>query len=237
MRRMLDLLAKPMVEDFVYLSALRMSQTEVLAGAAACTRVVIASYSDALSSGDVTPLRELNEAGSLDLRLYNHLAEEVLRGQEDGKVSSIAKQMRYIEQAAPCVESTLLVIGCQRTGFNGFGRHRLDFGSNVVVVGEPFAGGKWLWWPGVQQELLRKYGCSVQVQIKFHVMGGSPQRYTFEAPVSRDQLRGEDMFTVPVKPPDCCEPPDLEFTLVDLNACLDSNQFWTTAKEVQTFLS
>jgi len=227
-----------MVSEFVLASALRMGRTQLLAGAAEASRVVLHSYSDAVSTGEIAPLRALHEAGSLDSRLYNHLSNEVCRGHEMGEAQRmanvVAEQMRHVE-CTPKLESLRLIVGCHREGFDGAGLSRLAIGSTIVVVGAPDV---WLWRQGVQQDLMREHGCSVHVQVKFDVgPSGSTthaQLYTFEAAVGGAQLCGEDMFTVPMESEEA-PTSDVDFALVDLNGILDGNEFWRTAEEARGF--
>ena len=234
MLRALDMLVRPQVSEFVHLNALRMGRTQLLTGAAAAARVFIGSYEQALVTGNAAPLTQLRSNGCLECRLHDHLVAELLRGQQCGAVEEMAavltQQRRHIEDATPVLESTTLIVGCHRDGFDGVDRQRLAIGSHLEIVGQPLTGGAGLWRQGVQQRLLRQHGCSVQCVVVFDAGADGPeilpQRYTFEASVPGDSLIDESSAS---------EPEEVEILLVDMNRMLDGNRFWATAEEVTLF--
>jgi hypothetical protein len=241
MRRMCDLLIRPMVADVVYTNALRMSRSDMLAGAAAASRVVITGYSEALSSADTSPLHAFEEAGCLDPALCDHLVKEVNCGHELGqasRMSDLAKQQAQHVANSPTLERLLLIVGCQRAEFDGIGRHQLPIGSHIVVVSQPGQGGEALWRQDNQRLLLAQSGCTIQAHVRFDAgieIGVPPQRYTFEASVAGEQLRGEELMSgVPWESHES-ESDGVTFTLVDMNRILRGNAFWETAEEVHFF--
>jgi len=238
MRWAFDLAVRPMVHDFIYTSALRMSRRELLDGAAQAARVVAGQYQEAVGSGEVAPLRHLLESSSLDVRLHDHLCAEVRRGHEMGEASSmaetVAEQMRHLQEA-PVLESLLLVVGAQRAGFEGVGRHRLGVGSQMVIVGQPGQPGEGLWRQHAQVQLLQEHGCTVQMKLRFEAAGPPtlPQLYTFEASRTGEDLLDEDPYSVPREAAEGA-PSEVSFSLVDMNGILRGSRFWATAARVQS---
>ena len=246
MRRALDLLLKPALTDFVFTSALKMKPPELLAGASQAARAVHQAHSEAILGSSTDLLSEFLDSGSLDAALHDHLVEMALPGARMFSSSLLAERRRHLD-AEPTLERLRLVIGCQREGFDGADRHRLAIGSNIVVVGQAGEDTSELWGLATrlrkQREALGTHGCTVHVQLKFDAgregpYGGTmPQLFTFEAAVPGANLRGQDLFTVPLDPDpedaaDTAE--EVSFVLVDINRHLRGNEFWTSAAEVKS---
>jgi hypothetical protein len=259
--RALDVLVRPQVSKFVHRWALRMHQAQLLEGAAVAARIVIGSFEQALATGDAAPLAELYALGCLETRLHDHLAAELQRAQEQqagGGVADIvnvaSQQKRQIENATPSLETMTLVVGCQRDGFNGAARHRLAVGSHLEIVGQPRGGDAGLWRQKVQQDLLKRHGCTVHCAVTFGAAAAPPAPPVPPAAAGIAATAavgaGSPAEVQPQPPPqrytfeacvsgvhlmDESRADELTFVLVDINGVLRGNRFWTTAEEVRPF--
>lgn len=226
-----DLMVGPIVDDFVFEQALRMSEKDLLTGArgAACA---VNEAMAAAACGDGGKLDELK--GSLAPSLHAAMWEEVRQLRTDKteeRLQNLNKARRKLEEETPSLVGTLLIIGAQRDQVSrGAMQHRigggadeqqqlgsrLSIGSHLIVCDRS---AHRLWSTARQTELLSEHGCSVHCMVSF---GDQPDSvpgsgelphhmYTFEMAVDGEVLLGrmekEPDFSLAVRWPPPLERP------------------------------
>ena len=229
LRRAANALMRPQIRDFVYLKALRIGETELIAGAKVAARSVQTAMHAALQDQDDGPLDALLKSGSLAAPLHASLSDEVRRGRAEGDhvlelmLTELEHQRNAVSEGHPTIGRMLLVAGMQRAmaEANGLaGYHRMHLGEHLLVLDQQDQG---LWRYQKQRELLAARGACVQVEVFFDDPTSS-QSYVFEANVGGDALAASDE-------------PDFEpqFLVADLNA-LTGGDFWSATSRVPTFM-
>ena len=234
LRRAADFLIRPQVHSFAFLNALRMGQSEFLTGATTAAKTVQHAMGAALDApGDAcASLDQLRHSGALAPGLHAALMDEVRRGQTEGdwarelQLAELAQQKSAVDSGHASLGRTLLVAGMMRhvaeeeMGGSLAAYHRMHLGSHLLVVAAQPDG---LWRVDRQRELMRAYGCCVQVEVHFDDPTSS-QTYLLEANVPGAVLAGEESNEA-----------SLSFLVADLNG-MTGGAFWSSASRVTTFM-
>ena len=232
-RRAAEALMRPQIRDFVHLKALRMGETELLAGAKAAATSVQAAMHASLLDKDDSPLDELLRSGSLAPSLHAALSDEVRRGRTEGDavlelmISELSLQREAVATGHASIGNHLLVAGMQRQvaesgSMAGF--HRMHLGSHLLVIDQQPSG---LWRYERQRSLMQERGVSVQLEIHFDAPSSS-QTYTLEANLDGDDLADDDQAAAG-------DERGLQFLVADLNS-MTGGAFWSATSRVSTFM-
>lgn len=227
-RRGADALMRPQINSFIFLKALRMGQSEFIAGAVTAAKTVQSAMGAALEKHDDNPLAELQQSGALAPALHAALIDEVRRGRNEGalelQLAELGRQRAAVQDGFASIGHQLLVAGMRRSVVEGHlggslaAYHRMQIGQHLLVIDETPSG---LWRVDRQRALMERHGCCVQLEAYFDDAESS-QTYLLEANISGAALAGE-------------EDEELVFSVADLNG-LTGGAFWTSAAKVQTFM-
>lgn len=226
---LLDILAMPCIENFIFAQALRLNEAEFLDGARHAVAAVNHARRTAVR-GDERYMEALDRSHSLAPALQTILQNEARRVCSDALGSKAALEQLSEEQS--CLDAgsmdlthTHLVVGAMRDYFpqSAEGYYMLSLGSHLSVCGREKHN---LWSIDTQGRLLEDEGCSIRLTV--HVGRGAETSdaetneygYVFEAAVDGAMILDQPGHN------------ELHFQLVDIQGRTNGDAFWSRAVRV-----